>query len=652
MAYWPPSCILIAFTLILLQSSSITAQNGGKLTVGQSLTAATSNGSLLLSPSGDFAFGFHQLPNNNNLFLLAIWYAKIPDTIVWYANETNPVNLGSSVTITANEGLFLSDPQGTPLWNTADKLSGGRTVNYGFMNDTGNFMLKSSDTDDAAWESFDHPTDTLLPTQNFEKGVLNTRDLETGFAYHPSYQSYTGNQTNPENAGDSVIYSESGDLYIEIKNGSRFDLTPASILVSDKTNYQRVTLDFDGVLRWYNHPKIFAANKVVNWSSVKSLPDNICASTAITPGSGTCGYNSICSIGEDNRLRCDCPPYYSLMDPNDTYSSCKPNFPQYDCDEYGQGATKNGYQLKQLQNIDWPSSDYANLQTITEDDCKSSCQNDCFCAVAIFSKDGQTCWKKRLPLSNGRNYGGVNRIVWLKTHHKNLVRFIGFCKEEDPRLLVYEYMSNGTVADYLFGDLRPSWTARIQIAQGIARGLLYLHEECSTQIIHCDIKPQNILLDDYYNARISDFGLAKLLILNQTHTNTAIRGTKEYVAPEWFRNKPVTIKVDVYSFGVLLLEIICCRRSVCMDISEEGAILTDWAFDCFQSNTLAYLVDGDTEALNDTLHLERYVMVALWCIQEDPSLRRTMKRVIQMLEGMAEVASPPCPTSFTVTTQP
>jgi serine/threonine protein kinase len=130
-----------------------------------------------------------------------------------------------------------------------------------------------------------------------------------------------------------------------------------------------------------------------------------------------------------------------------------------------------------------------------------------------------------------------------QTHHKNLVRLLGFCDEGQHRLLVYEFLSNGTLADFLFGSLRPSWKQRTQIAFGIARGLLYLHEECSTQIIHCDIKPQNILIDDYYNARISDFGLAKLLAINQSQTKTAIRGTKGYVAPEWFRNTPVTVKV-------------------------------------------------------------------------------------------------------------
>ncbi|XP_022878621.1 G-type lectin S-receptor-like serine/threonine-protein kinase RLK1 [Olea europaea var. sylvestris] len=135
----------------------------------------------------------------------------------------------------------------------------------------------------------------------------------------------------------------------------------------------------------------------------------------------------------------------------------------------------------------------------------------------------------------------------------------------------------------------------------LAKGLAYLHEECTTQIIHCDIKPQNILLDEYFNARISDFGLAKLLMMNQSRTLTNIRGTKGYVAPEWFRNTQVTAKVDVYSFGVLLLEIITCRKSLIdLEFGEgENPILTDWVWDCFQDGTLDTLVKNDAEALND-----------------------------------------------------
>ncbi|XP_031400673.1 G-type lectin S-receptor-like serine/threonine-protein kinase LECRK3 [Punica granatum] len=238
-----------------------------------------------------------------------------------------------------------------------------------------------------------------------------------------------------------------------------------------------------------------------------------------------------------------------------------------------------------------------------------------------------------------------------QTHHKNLVRLLGYCDEGHERLLVYEYLCNGPLSSLLFGNPRPTWAYRCQIALGIARGLLYLHEECSTQIIHCDIKPQNILLDDHFAAKISDFGLAKLLQMGQSLTDTAIRGTKGYVAPEWFRNFPVTVKVDVYSFGVLLLEIVCCKRNIqggTVEEAGEGMLLSDWAYECNADGRVEALVEGDMEALSDEggKKLKRMVMVAIWCLQEDPSLRPSMRKVTQMLEGAIKVPVPPCPFPF------
>ncbi|KAL5566534.1 hypothetical protein UlMin_029698, partial [Ulmus minor] len=233
------------------------------------------------------------------------------------------------------------------------------------------------------------------------------------------------------------------------------------------------------------------------------------------------------------------------------------------------------------------------------------------------------------------------------TNHKNLVKLIGFCNEDQHRLLVYEFMSNGSLASLLFGPSRPSWQQRMKIALETARGLFYLHEECRTQIIHCDIKPQNILLDDSFTARISDFGLAKILKKNQTRTATQIRGTKGYVAPEWFRNMPVSVKVDIYSYGIVLLELICCRKSFEAEAEDDNQmILADWAYDCYKYEKLDLLVGNDGEARRDMKRVKKYVMIAMWCIQEEPSLRPTMKKVTQMLEGSIEVPIPPDPYSF------
>ncbi|KAM3707317.1 hypothetical protein ACJW31_02G015600 [Castanea mollissima] len=222
-----------------------------------------------------------------------------------------------------------------------------------------------------------------------------------------------------------------------------------------------------------------------------------------------------------------------------------------------------------------------------------------------------------------------------RTHHKNLVRLLGFCVENDQRLLVYELMPNGTLSQFLS-----------DMALEIARGLHYLHEECEAQIIHCDIKPENVLLDVNYTAKIADFGLSKLLEKQQTRTDTNVRGTIGYMAPEWLRRAPITSKVDVYSFGVILLEIIYGRRHIELSRVEEESekddlILSNWVLSCVISGKLEMVVGHDPKVLSDFKRFERMALVGLWCIHPDPILRPSMKKVTQMLEGTMEVGIPP-----------
>ncbi|VVA39365.1 PREDICTED: G-type lectin S-receptor [Prunus dulcis] len=230
-----------------------------------------------------------------------------------------------------------------------------------------------------------------------------------------------------------------------------------------------------------------------------------------------------------------------------------------------------------------------------------------------------------------------------RTHHKNLVRLLGYSAEDSKRLLVYEYMSNGSLADLLFrNEWKPTWSERVTIALDVARGLLYLHEECKAPIIHCDIKPQNILMDEFWNAKISDFGLAKLLMPDQTRTFTGVRGTRGYLAPEWQKNTPISVKADVYSYGIVLLEIVCCRRNMDVNVRAEEIILSTWVYKCFVGRELHKLVGGQEV---DKKTLENMVKVGLWCIQDEPALRPSMKSVVLMLQGITDIAIPPCPTA-------
>nr|KYP61784.1 Putative receptor protein kinase ZmPK1 [Cajanus cajan] len=234
-----------------------------------------------------------------------------------------------------------------------------------------------------------------------------------------------------------------------------------------------------------------------------------------------------------------------------------------------------------------------------------------------------------------------------RTHHRNLVRLLGFCLESSHRILVYELMPNGALSDFLFGEGgRPHWGQRIEMALGVARGLLYLHEECHTQIIHCDIKPQNVLLDANHTTKIADFGLSKILNKDQTRTSTNLRGTIGYMAPEWLKSAPITAKVDIYSFGVMLLEIICCRKHFesCQDegdSEDDDLVLSNWVLRCVVSRKLEVVVRHDSEVLNDFERFEQMALVGLWCVHPNPALRPSMKQVMQMLDGTVEVGVPP-----------
>ncbi|BAT74763.1 hypothetical protein VIGAN_01251100 [Vigna angularis var. angularis] len=171
------------------------------------------------------------------------------------------------------------------------------------------------------------------------------------------------------------------------------------------------------------------------------------------------------------------------------------------------------------------------------------------------------------------------------------------------------------------------------LAMEIARGIMYFHEECEASIIHCDIKPQNILVDEFWIAKIFDFGLAKLLMPDQTR-----------MALEWNKNGPISVKTDVYRYKIMLLEILCCRRNIEVHAPEPEAVsLCSWAYNCFVVGKLNKLFPW--EVVDDKTVVENMVKVALWCIQDEPFPRPTMKSVVLILEGVTDIEIPPCPAS-------
>ncbi|GMY24493.1 protein NSP-INTERACTING KINASE 1-like [Fagus crenata] len=218
--------------------------------------------------------------------------------------------------------------------------------------------------------------------------------------------------------------------------------------------------------------------------------------------------------------------------------------------------------------------------------------------------------------------------------HRNLLRLYGFCMTPTERLLVYPYMSNGSVASRLKEKPVLDWGTRKRIALGAGRGLLYLHEQCDPKIIHRDVKAANILLDDYCEAVVGDFGLAKLLDHHDSHVTTAVRGTVGHIAPEYLSTGQSSDKTDVFGFGILLLELITGQRALEFGkaANQKGAML-DWVKKIHQEKKLEILVDKDLKSNYDRIELEEMVQVALLCTQYLPGHRPKMSEVVRMLEG-------------------
>lgn len=223
-----------------------------------------------------------------------------------------------------------------------------------------------------------------------------------------------------------------------------------------------------------------------------------------------------------------------------------------------------------------------------------------------------------------------------RVHHRHLVSLVGYCIAESQRILIYEFVPNNTLEYHLHGKDRPvmDWPIRHRIALGAARGLAYLHEDCHPKIIHRDIKAANILLDFNFEAKVSDFGLAKLSTDNHTHVSTRVMGTFGYLAPEYAASGKLTDKSDVFSFGVMLLELITGKRPIDADMDDS---LVDWATPIITTalgeGDYGKLVDPRLQDSYVPQEMARMVACAGACIRRSSKRRPRMSQIVHALEG-------------------
>ncbi|XWS21215.1 hypothetical protein CRYUN_Cryun30bG0036400 [Craigia yunnanensis] len=224
-----------------------------------------------------------------------------------------------------------------------------------------------------------------------------------------------------------------------------------------------------------------------------------------------------------------------------------------------------------------------------------------------------------------------------RVRHKNLVRLLGYCAEGAQRMLVYEFVDNGNLEQWLHGDVGPcsplTWEIRMNIVLGTAKGLTYLHEGLEPKVVHRDIKSSNILLDKQWNPKVSDFGLAKLLGSERSYVTTRVMGTFGYVAPEYASTGMLNERSDVYSFGILLMEIISGRNPVDYSRPQGEVNLVEWLKAMVTNRNAEGVLDPRLPEKPSSRALKRALLVALRCVDPNAQKRPKMGHVIHMLEA-------------------
>ncbi|XP_010460140.1 PREDICTED: proline-rich receptor-like protein kinase PERK12 [Camelina sativa] len=345
------------------------------------------------------------------------------------------------------------------------------------------------------------------------------------------------------------------------------------------------------------------------------------------------------------------------QDPGKGYSS-GPGGSMYNSQQQQQSSMGNsfgapgGYPHHQMQSGGTPDSailgtgqthfSYDELASITQGFSRQNIlgEGGFGCVYKGTLQDGKVVAVKQLKAGSGqgdREFKAEVEII-SRVHHRHLVSLVGYCISDQHRLLIYEYVSNQTLEHHLHGKGMPvlEWSKRVRIAIGSAKGLAYLHEDCHPKIIHRDIKSANILLDDEYEAQVADFGLARLNDTTQTHVSTRVMGTFGYLAPEYASSGKLTDRSDVFSFGVVLLELVTGRKPVdqSQPLGEES--LVEWArpllLKAIETGDFSELVDRRLEKHYVEHEVFRMIEAAAACVRHSGPKRPRMVQVVRALD--------------------
>ncbi|KAF8660124.1 hypothetical protein HU200_057682 [Digitaria exilis] len=716
-------------TFAAAQAASDTLINGSNLTYGETL----------VSVNGTFTLGFFTRGVPARRYL-GIWFTvtnSSTDAVCWVANRDQPLTDTSGVLVVRDAGdLVLLDGSGHVAWssNTAGAASSSSPTLQ--LLDTGNLILRDDSSDVKLWQSFDHPTNTLLP------GAKIGMNLWTGGGW--SLTSWNTSDDPSQGLFRYVMFMRGGlpeilmlDSSDTIRyrtgvwNGLWFTGIPEMQSYSDKVAFQ-VTVSPSEVSYSYSIKPGGPLTRLVlmdtpliqrfiwdsrshSWTVIFKGPrDGICDAYAKCGPSGMCDESA---DGATSSSFCSCVhqgfSVVSMPDWNmgDTSRGCRRDAP-LDCGD------KSTDWFAALEGVKLPDTVNASLDmSITLDECRARCLGNCSCVAYAAADmrgggDGSGCimWPENLVdlqylgggqtlylrLANSKSGYGVDmatvkaatrnfstrnvigegvagRTIAVKRlrrtsdipetivsyftremqvisglkQHQNVVRLLAYCNEDNEQILVYEYMHRRSLDAYIFGKPKErallDWQRRLHIVLGIAEGVKHLHEGegSAGNVIHRDLKPGNVLLDGVWNAKVADFGTAKLLLAEATGTRTRI-GTPGYMAPEYVQSDggETSLKCDVYSFGVTLLETLSGRRNSDRPTSLVSEVWRLWV----ERSVTALLDPAVTPSRAELPLLRRCIQIGLLCVQERPDDRPAMYEVVEMLRSSTlELVEPTVP---------
>ncbi|XP_034927094.1 G-type lectin S-receptor-like serine/threonine-protein kinase RKS1 isoform X2 [Populus alba] len=741
--------LFLLFSLLMLQFSSCTSHDSLKR------NQTIKEGDLLISKGNIFALGFFSPGSSSNRYL-GIWYHKVPEqTVVWVANRNDPI-IGSSGFLFLNQYgnlvLYGNVDQKLLVWSANVSVEENDNCEAQLL-DSGNFILIRKRSRKIVWQSFDYPTNILLPGMKLgldrklgiDRFLTSWRSADDpgigdfSFRIKPngSPQMFLYKGTKPINRSPPWPWRSQMGLY-----KSTFVNDPDEIYyvytVPDDSFLLRLIVDHPGhvkVLTWRENDG--------QWKEYWTSPQFQCHYYR------HCGAFSTCELANVNEFGCACLPGFEPKYPlewsrRDGSGGCvRKRLHTSSVCQHGEGFVK-------VENVVLPESSAAVWVDMSQSlaDCEVQCKRNCSCsAYAIIAipgkKYGCLTWykeledisyagseshdlyvrvdayelaettrksidsrekpmlavlaplialswflvslfaylwlKKRAKKANKLGQGGFGSVykgqlangkevaikrlsrssgqgteefknevmVIAMLQHRNLVKLLGYCTQDGEQILIYEYLLNKSLDSFLFDESRRlllDWRKRFDVIVGIARGILYLHQDSRLRIIHRDLKCSNILLDAEMNPKISDFGMAKIFEGNQTEDRTRrVVGTFGYMSPEYAVFGNFSVKSDVFSFGVMLLEIVSGKKSNRFYQQDPPLTLIGYVWELWREGKASEIVDPSLTELYHPREALKCIQIGLLCVQEHATDRPSMLAVVFMLSNETEIPSPKQP---------